>query len=94
MKKYRLDKFTRGWFIGDFEPALAKTKDFEVTVKYYKKSDKEAKHYHKIAAEFTAVTQGSCKINGKIFKSGDIILIEPGEAAEFEALEDCTNTII
>lgn len=94
MKKYKLDKFTKGWFVGDFEPSLVKTKHFEIAVKYYRKGDKENAHYHKTANEFTVVTQGSCKMNGEVCKTGDIIHIEPNETADFEALEDCVNTVI
>lgn len=94
MKNYKLDKFTRGWFIGDFLPSLVRTKDFEVAIQIYKKGDKERPHYHKIADEFTIITNGSCKLNQKVYKAGDIIWIEPGEVAKFEALEDSTNTVI
>lgn len=94
MKKYKLDKFTRGWFIGNFEPSLFKTEQFEVAIKQYKKGDKETPHIHKVADEFSVVVKGSCKFNGEIFSVGDIIHIEPGEIAEFEALEDCVTTVI
>lgn len=94
MRKFILSKFTRGWFVGDFEPTLVKTRGFEVGVKNYKKGDKEKAHYHKIADEFTVITNGSCKLNRKVYKAGDIIWIKPGEVAEFEALEDCTNTVV
>ena len=30
MKKFRIEDMSRGWFIGDFEPAAFKTKNFEV----------------------------------------------------------------
>lgn len=94
MKKYRLEKFIGGWFIGDFKPSLIRTKDFEVAIKKYKKGDKEKAHVHKIADEFTIATVGSFKINGKVFKTGDIAWIKKGEIAEFEALEDTTNTVV
>lgn len=94
MKTFKLSKFTRGWFIGNFSPTLVDTKDFEVAIQIYKKGDKERPHYHKIADEFTVITNGSCKLNRKVYKAGDIIWIKPGEVAEFEALEDCTNTVV
>lgn len=94
MTKYKLKDFTKGWFIGNFEPSLYKTKDFEVAVKIYKKGDKERAHYHKIAHEFTLVTQGQCRLNDEVFEDGDLIWIKPGEVVEFEALEDTTNTVV
>jgi len=94
MKKYRIENFTKGWFIGDFEPSLIKTKYFEIAIKIYKKGDKEDAHLHKIADEFTIITQGSCKMYDQVFKSGDIVWIEKGDVTSFEALEDCTTTVI
>ena len=35
MKK-NVSDFTKGWFIGNFEPSLLKSKDFEVAIKEYK----------------------------------------------------------
>lgn len=49
MKVSKLDEFFKGWVVGNFEPSLFKTDDFEVSVKNYKKGDYEQSHYHKIA---------------------------------------------
>lgn len=94
MESYKLKDFTGGWFIGNFEPTLVKTENFEVAVKHYKKGDKEKAHVHKIADEFTLVVQGKCRLNNEIYEVGDIIWIKSGEAAEFEALEDTINTVV
>lgn len=94
MKKLNLEQFTKGWFIGDFEPTMIKTKDFEVAIKKYKKGELESLHVHKVADEITVITSGSCKMNGQIFKTGDIIWLSPNEAADFEALEDCITTVV
>lgn len=67
MKKYNVKNFIRGWFIGDFEPSLVKTKNFEVAIQSYKKGDKEKTHIYKVADEFTAIVKGSCKLNGKLY---------------------------
>ena len=50
-----LDEMIGGWFVGDFEPSVIRTKDFEVAVKRYKAGDKEAKHMHKVATELTVI---------------------------------------
>ena len=42
MKIHKLKNFTRGWLIGDFEPTILATKDFEFMVRHYKKGDKAA----------------------------------------------------
>lgn len=94
MKTYKLGKFTRGWFIGDFEPSLIRTKGFEIAVKQYKKGESEAAHYHKVADEITVVIYGKCRINNKVFEKGDIIWLATGEVAKFEALEDMADVVV
>ena len=89
-----LNKMTKGWFIGNFEPSLFKTNDVEVAVKKYKKGDKESKHYHKIATEFTVILNGSVKMFDKIYEKNSIIKIEPGEATSFECLEDTVTVVV
>lgn len=94
MKTNNLKNMIKGWFIGNFEPSLLKTNDCEVAVKEYKKGDYEAKHYHKIATEFTVIINGRVKMNGIEYKAGDIIVMEPNEATDFECLEDGTKNVV
>ena|SRR3990167_8542625 len=94
MKTYKLDNFTKGWFIGNFSPTLIDTKNFEVAIKTYKKGDSEEAHYHKVADEITVVLYGKCSINDQVFEKGDIIWNEPGEVAKFDALEDMANVVV
>jgi len=94
MKLGNLNKMIGGWFIGDFEPNLIKNKDFEASVKYYKKGDKESKHMHKVATEITVIESGRAIMKDTVFNKGDIILLEPGEATSFEALDDTTTFVI
>jgi quercetin dioxygenase-like cupin family protein len=94
MKVSKLDNMIKGWFIGNFDPTLIKTNDVEVAVKEYKKGDYEEKHYHKIATEITVIVSGKVRMNGIEYKKGDIIVIEPNEVTDFEALEDTVNTVV
>lgn len=94
MKIAKLNEMIKGWFIGNFEPSLCKTNDVEVAVKTYKKGDKEDKHYHKIATEYTVVISGRVKMNGTEYVSGDIIVMEPNEETDFECLEDGTVNVV
>lgn len=94
MKTSKIDEMIKGWFIGNFEPSLLKTNDVEVALKKYKKGDYEKTHYHKIATEFTVIVSGSVKMNGMEYFEGDIIVIEPNEATDFEALEDDTVNLV
>lgn len=94
MKVAKLDDMIKGWFVGNFEPTLLQTNDVEVAVKEYKKGDKEDKHYHKIATEVTVIISGRVKMNGIEYSKGDIIVMEPNETTDFEALEDSVNTVV
>lgn len=94
MKIFKLNKMTKGWFVGDFTPTAFRTKDAEVAVKFYKKDDFEAAHFHKIATELTLIIKGRVLINKSEFKKGDIILIERGESAEFRALQDSITCVV
>ena len=94
MKTAKLENMIKGWFIGNFEPSLYKTNDVEVAVKHYKKGDYEASHFHKIATEYTVIISGRVKMNNIEYKSGDIIVMEPNEATDFESLEDGTVNLV
>lgn len=93
MKKYRLDEMTNGWFVGDFEPSIIKTKSCEVAIKTYKKGHLEKKHFHKESYEITCIIKGVARINSEKYHAGDLILIDPYEKAEFEALENVITVV-
>ena len=94
MKIYKINDMLKGWFVGNFDPTLIKTNEVEVAVKKYKAGDSEETHYHKIATEITVVVSGRIRMNGKEYVAGDIIVMEPGEATDFEALEDTSCTVV
>ncbi len=94
MKTASLNDMTKGWFVGNFEPTLYQTNYCEVAVKTYKKGDYESKHYHKIATEITVVVEGKIKMFNNIYRKGDIVVVEPGEATDFEALDDAVNVVV
>jgi len=94
MKSDKLENMIKGWFVGDFEPSIIKTNDVEVAIKTYNKGDSEKRHYHKIAKEITVVVNGRIKMNNKEYKKGDIIIVEPNESTDFEALEDNTQNVV
>ena len=94
MKLAKLEDMVKGWFVGNFEPTLLKTNDVEVAVKSYKKGDYEETHYHKIATEITVIISGRVKMNGIEYKAGDIVVMEPNEATDFECLEDGTKNVV
>ena len=94
MKTAKLKNMEKGWFVGNFVPTLYKTNDCEVAVKHYRKGNHEGKHYHKIATEITVIISGVVKMNGQVYRDGDIIIEEPGDVTDFEALTDAINVVV
>ncbi|WP_290873665.1 hypothetical protein [Aquabacterium sp.] len=84
----------KGWFVGNFSPTLFPTESCEVAVKKYAAGTKEDKHYHKIATEITVVVTGRIRMMGKEWGEGDIIVLSPGEATDFEAITDSINVVV
>lgn len=52
------------------------------------------KHYHKIATEIMVITSGSVHMNGGVYHTGGIIIMEPGESTDFETLGDHTTNVV
>ena len=94
MKIPRLNDMAKGWFVGNFEPSLIRTNDVEVAVKEYRRGEYESRHHHKLATEITVISSGRVRMNNVEYTKGDIIIIEPNEATDFEALEDTLTTVV
>jgi len=89
-----LDEMVGGWFVGDFEPSVIRTKDFEVAVKRYKAGDKEARHVHKVATELTVIISGRVLMNSQEYEKGSIIEIAPNTSSDFEAIDDTVTVVV
>jgi len=89
-----LNEFTKGWIIGNFEPTLLNTDDFEVAIKRYNVGDYENKHHHKISTEYTIIVEGTVLMNDIEYKKDDIIIIKPNESTDFKCLTDVTTVVI
>ena len=85
---------TKGWFIGDFEPSLMKTKEFEVAVQHFEAGEYADWHVHKVATEYTVIVSGKAEMNGRLISEGDIIVLEPEEGSDFRALTDVTTAVV
>lgn len=94
MKIANIVDFYRGWFIGNFEPSILKTEDFEVGLLIHKKDEYWAPHYHNVATEYNLLIEGEMEINGRAFVPGDIFIIEKGEVAEPKFYTDCKVLVI
>jgi quercetin dioxygenase-like cupin family protein len=89
MIKRNIKEFWRGWFIGNFEPSILKTDQFEVALINHVKDEKWSAHYHAIATEYNLLVSGKMQICGETIEPGDIFVLEPNEIADPEFLEDC-----
>ena len=67
-----------GWYIGNFEPAIFKSKDIEVCHQTTEKGYTDP-HYHTKCTEILLVTRGKAILSGKKIKKGDIVVIDKGE---------------
>lgn len=94
MKIDKMSNMVGGWFIGDFEPSVYKTDQFEVCYKQHYKGEIWDNHYHKIATEINYLIKGEMKINDTLFTKGDIFLIEPYEISVPEFLTDCELIVV
>ena len=94
MKTAKLSDMTNGWFVGDFDPSLLKTKDFEVAVQRFEAGEYAVWHVHKVATEYTVIVSGKAEMNGRPLEEGDIIVLDPGEGADFRALTEVTTAVV
>ena len=86
----KLNTFTRGWIIGDFENSLLRTKDFEICVRVHTKGEVYPAHVHKIITEYNVLISGHMTMCGVELHSGDTFIVEPNEVADPIFHEDCT----
>jgi len=94
MKHFKLNDMVKGWFVGAFNPTAYSTDACEVAVKSYKAGEKEALHYHKVATEITLILSGRVYMAGQEWGEGDIVVIEPYNSTDFEALTDAVNVVV
>lgn len=90
----RIDNFTRGWFVGDFEPSIHRTSAFEVGVLNHKKGEKWSAHFHKKAREINLLLEGKMLMHGFELTAGQVFILEPWEVADPIFLEDCKVLVI
>ena len=94
MKRGHLKDMVKGWFVGNFEPTAFQTNACEVAIKTYRKGEHEPVHHHKVATEITVIQEGRVRMSGKEYATGDILVIEPGTATDFEVLENTITVVV
>ena len=99
MRKARIEDFHRGWFIGDFEPSILRTKDFEVGLLTHSKGEYWEPHFHKEAIEYNVLISGEMTIvheddSFTHLKPGDVFAFEKGEVSAPHFHEDCKILVV
>lgn len=94
MEIHKISDFIGGWFIGNFEPSVYKNENFEAGYKVHPKGDIWPKHYHKDSLEINYLIRGKMVIQGREINSGEVFILNPGEIADPEFLEECEVFII
>lgn len=89
MKTAKLNNMWRGWFIGNFEPSVLKTDQFEVALLSHKKGEIWTHHYHAVATEYNLLISGKMTICNTLVQPGDIFVLDPYELADPVFHEDC-----
>lgn len=98
MNVYHIDSFKNGWFLGNFNPSVLQTENFEVSYMKHYEGQKWPRHYHLIACEINVLMKGRMIIHlndhSVNLNPGDIFKINPGEIVKPEFLEDCELIVI
>ncbi len=78
----KLSDTTRGWVIGDFEPSLLKTKDFEVGILTHLKGEQWPAHYQKQGTEYNILIKGRMNVCNTELEEGDTFIKVPGDSKD------------
>jgi mannose-6-phosphate isomerase-like protein (cupin superfamily) len=89
-----LNRFTRGWLVGDFTPSLFRSQDYEVAIMHHKKNEATTPHRHNFSTEYNIIVQGFVVVNGKKLKAGDIFVYEKKEISNVEFESDTILCVI
>jgi dTDP-glucose pyrophosphorylase len=88
-KRVNIDEYVRGWLIGDFEPSIKRTTDYEIGVLTHKQGEKWPFHYHKESREINVLLSGEMVINNVSIKRNTIFIFEKGMISCPIFLTDC-----
>ncbi len=91
----KLEDFTRGWIVGDFEPSIVKTKDVEIGIIELKAGEESDGHFHKEHKEFNLVLSGVVgSKRGVIYFEGDFFTFFPNEESDIFCLKDAKLLVV
>lgn len=78
---YDVSGYTRGWIIGNFEPSIIKTTDYELGILSHDENEKWDFHYHKESDEINFLFEGEMLLNGVDIKQGQVFIIPKNQIA-------------
>ena len=85
---FKVNKMTRGWFVGNFTPTAYKTKHFEVGYLFHKKGEIWDVHYHEHLTEINLLIEGKMIFNDIEINKNEIFIVNQNEIACPIFLED------
>ncbi len=94
MRTHKLEDFTKGWMVGDFEPSIVRSKGTEVAFQSFRAGHVGEKHFHAQTTEITLIVSGHMKLGKEEFKAGDILVMEPYDVSDSEFLADTSLVVI
>lgn len=94
MRVSNLADYWRGWFLGNFEPTVLKTEQFEVGILTHNKGEQWPAHIHQKSTEYNVLLEGKMRVNGRIINKNDVFIIEKNEIAQPIFDEDCRILVI
>lgn len=90
----RIERFKGGWFIGDFEPVLLRSKDFEVGWKVHHRDEHIEPHIHYEVTEYNLLAHGEMRVNGRHLTAGDLFVLHKGERVDAEVLTEEAHVVV
>ena len=93
MKVVDISDFKDGWFIGNFEPTMLKTVDFEIALKIHKRDEKIKPHRHNHTVEYNLLTDGKMEVNGSLIEEGKIFIFDKAEICKVKILSDVAKVV-
>jgi NDP-sugar pyrophosphorylase family protein len=76
INNFNFNDYLRGWLIGNFEPCIKKTTNFEIGLLTHLKNEKWDFHYHKKSTEINILIDGKMNINNKNINKHDVFVFD------------------
>ena len=88
MQVSHISNFTKGWFVGDFDPSIFRNPFFELAHQKHEAGHQTPRHFHKVTTELTYIVKGKMRVGDQILSEGCMFVYEKGEIADSEVMED------